>query len=132
MPQRLTELSRRVLAHLPVWARDEKVHVEAEGGPDVSIRSYSRADFTVRLADDSSTRILDQAGASRSLNEAECEVSLRGLADQGLAVEKGGQWRMTRAGFATLHAPIEPGALVPGEVVVEANPAHTDSKAIGA
>jgi hypothetical protein len=49
-----------------------------------------------------------------------------------LAVEKGGQWRMTKAGFADLHAPIEPDALVPGEVVVETNPAHTDSTAIGA
>jgi hypothetical protein len=82
MPQKLTELARRVLAHLPIWASDEKAHVESEGGPDVSIRSYSRADFTVRLADDPITRIVDQAGASRSLAEAECEASPRGLADQ--------------------------------------------------
>jgi hypothetical protein len=131
MPPKLTMLGRRVLGHLPVWAKNERAHVKAEGGADVSIRSYSLADFTERLAEDPSTFLVDEAQVTRSLTEAECDVSLRGLADQGLAEETDGQWRMTQLGFEAITAPDEPEAVVPGEVVIPLNPAVADSKAFG-
>jgi hypothetical protein len=131
MPPKLTLLGRRVLGHLPVWAENEKAHIKAEGGPEVSIRSYSLADFTVRLAEDPSTFILDDHGVTRSLTEAECGVSLEALAHQGLAEEIDGQWRMTQLGFEALTAHEEPESNAPSEVVVPLNPAIAQSEALG-
>jgi hypothetical protein len=127
----LTALGRRVLAHLPVWSSDEPALIKAEGGPENSVRSYSLPAFTERLAEDRSTVVVED-DEKRPLTEAECEAALRALADQGLASDATGEWRMLKAGFEALHAPIEPDGVVPGPVVVQANPAHTKSHAIGA
>jgi hypothetical protein len=120
MPQ-LTNIERRVLAHLPVWHADEAWLVENEGGPDVSIRSYSLPDFTARLAQDASTKV-----QGRSLTEAECLQTLQVLASRGFAEERDG-WRMTQAGFETLTGPSEAEDQVPGPVQVDLNPAVAES-----
>jgi hypothetical protein len=131
MPPKLTLLGRRVLGHLPVWVENENAHVKAEGGPDVSVRSYSLADFTVRLAEDPNTFVKDDDGLTRPLAEAECGMSLQGLANSGLAEETDDQWRMTQLGFEAITAPDEPEDQVPGAVVVDLSPAVADSKAFG-
>jgi hypothetical protein len=118
----LTDLGRRVVAHLPVWTSDEKALVEAEGGPDVSIRSYALAEFAERLGEDASTP---------TLSEAEVLVSLKALSDAGLAKEVSGKWKMTKLGYEALVAPVEEQPQAPGEVVVGLNPAEADASAIG-
>jgi hypothetical protein len=126
----LTALGRRVLGHLPVWVKNEKAHIKAEGGAAVSVRSYSLADFTSRLAEDPSTFVVDDNGP-RSLTEAECGTSLAALADQGLAEETDGEWRMTQLGFEAITAPVEPATNAPDEVVVPLNAAVSQSEAFG-
>lgn len=124
MAEQLTELGRRVLGHLPDWAADEKAHVESEGGPEISIRSYNLADFTARLAEDPCV--------SPSLDEAQCETCLDALVASGLASTKGGKWRMTKAGFELLTGPENKPEQVPGEVLVEVHPAVAKATAKGA
>ncbi len=125
MSQQLTELGRRVLGHLPAWAADEKAHVAMEGGPEISIRSYNLADFTVRLAEDRTV--------SPSLSEIECEQSLNALVDAGLAARnKAGEWRMTKAGFELLTGAENKPDQQPGTVLVETHPAVMQSDSKGA
>jgi hypothetical protein len=114
----LSKLGRRVLAHLPAWAEDEAAHVEAEGGPEVSVRSYTRAEFTIRLAEDECIQ--------PKLTSADVDVALAALAEQGLAEERDG-WRMTQAGFDALHAPADEGE--PGAVFLDLKPAKISTAA---
>lgn len=118
----LTDLGRRVLAHLPVWAADEKALVESEGGAAVSIRAYTLAEFTARLDEDASTP---------ATSEADVLVSLGALADAGLAKEVSGAWNMTKLGYEALVAPVDGEAQEPGDVIVAVNPAQADAAAIG-
>jgi hypothetical protein len=131
MPPKLTLLGRRVLGHLPVWVNNEKQHVEAEGGKDISVRSYTLSEFTLRLAEDPATFVKDEDGVTRSLTERECEISLQGLLQIGLAEVKAGDWRMTKLGYEAIVAPDEPEDQVPGAVTVGLHPAVGESKAFG-
>lgn len=124
MSDPLTELGRRVLGHLPVWAKNEKAHVKAEGGPKNSIRSYGLADFTVRLAEDPEAVVTDEAGVTRHMTEAEVEQTLQALADTGLASsDDEGQWRMTEAGYDALVTPQQRPDQTPGAVTMNLHPA---------
>jgi hypothetical protein len=114
-PPLLTDLGRRVLCHLPIWAQDEAAFVELEGGPENSIRSYSLEDLTVRLAEDQSI--------APTLTAPQVLASLTALKDAGLASDSSGAWKMLKLGKEALVAPIEPEKQVPGEVVLELNPA---------
>ena len=118
----LTDLGRRVLAHLPVWTADEKGLVESEGGADVSVRAYTLEEFTARLDEDASTP---------ATSEDDVLVSLEALADAGLAKEVSGAWKMTKLGYEALIAPVEDEAQEPGVVIVAVNPAQADAAAIG-
>lgn len=118
----LTDLGRRVLGHLPVWAANETAFVKAEGGPDASIRSYTLADFTARLAED--------ASVAPSLAEASVLESLQALEAVGVASADGEQWRMTQLGYEALVAPVEDEAQVPGAVVIDLNVATAASGAV--
>lgn len=125
----LTNIERRVLGHVPVWAEDEAWHVENEGGPDVSIRFYSLPDFTVRLAEDASTEHPERGGP---LTEQECYQVLEHLASRGFlepVVDCPGAYRMTQAGFEELTGPEKAPEQLPGPVEVPLNPAHVDSEA---
>jgi hypothetical protein len=86
-----SDIERRVLGHLPVWAADEEAFVQAEldGGAKESIRSYSVGELTARLLDDKSipARSEDQVAAF-----------LESLQEKDLAVETDGRWGMTKAG----------------------------------
>lgn len=118
----LTDLGRRVLGHLPVYAEDEEAHIEAEGGPELSIRSYTLEKFTARLAEDES---------SPDMDEGHVLDALTGLADSGLCGEdESGGWRMTKGGLDALLAPSEIDQ-VPGAVLVDVNPAQAKANAIG-
>lgn len=114
MAAQLTELGRRVLGHLPPWAADEDALIEAEGGPDVSIRSYTLAELTARLAEDPSI--------NPPLDEGGVQLALEGLHAAGLAGRRGEGWRMNKAGLEALEAPVE-SAEPPGAVLVELHPA---------
>src|SRR5207248_7289900 len=85
MAEKLTNIERRVLGHLPAWAEDEAWHVENEGGPEVSIRFYTAPDFTARLAEDLATEHPQRGGP---LTEAECVQVLNHLASRGLAEDR--------------------------------------------
>lgn len=111
----LTELGRRVLGHLPAWAEDEAALIEAEGGPDLSIRSYTLDELVERLAEDSSIE--------PPLSDAAVQAVLGVLKSLGYASSKGGRWRMNKAGLRALVAPVESNE-PPGAVVVEMHPAH--------
>jgi hypothetical protein len=111
----LTDLGRRVLAHLPVWSANEKQLIKDEGGADVSVRSYTLPEFTERLAED--------ASLNPPLTEAAVLESLAGLQAAGLASVDGEDWRMTQLGYEALVAPVEEEAQNPGAVVVDLNPA---------
>jgi hypothetical protein len=134
----LTNIERRVLAHLPDWAADEAWHVENEGGPEVSVRSYSLPAFAVRLAQDVNTQV-----EGRPLTEGECLQTLQVLASRGFAesfdkalavgteiasVEQ--HWRMTEAGFEALIGPAQEPDQVPGPVQVPVQPASVESGAV--
>jgi hypothetical protein len=119
----LSNIERRVLAHLPAWAADEAAHVAEEGGPEVSVRSYSLPAFTLRLAEDPGTKV-----DGRSLDEAECLRTLQVLASRGFAEDREG-WRMTQAGFEALTGPSEESDQVPAPVDVALHPAQQDSSA---
>jgi hypothetical protein len=121
MPEQLTDLGRRTLSKLPVYAKDEAAHVEAEGGPDVSVRSYTLAEFTVRCAEDPAIQ--------PPLSEAQVHVTLEALAAKGLAVERKDGWKMTKAGFDALHAPVEDEEQTPGAVTVGLHPAVAEADA---
>lgn len=119
----LSYVGRRVLAHLPAWVEDEKAHVEAEGGPDVSVRSYTVAELTERLLEDHGTP---------DMTEAEVERVLEELSESGLCVErKGGHWRMTKQGFEALTDPTPPENQTPGPAVLELHPGKVASDARG-
>lgn len=122
MAEKLTDLGRRTLGKLPVWAKDEDAHVEAEGGPEVSIRSYTLPEFTVRCAEDPAIQ--------PALSEAQVQVTLEALAAKGLAVERKDGWKMTKAGFDALHAPLdEDEEQTPGAVTVGLHPAVAEADA---
>ena len=120
----LTDLGRRTLGHLPVWAEDEDALVEAEGGPEASIRSYDLPSFTARLAEDPFTP---------DLGETEVATVLNTLCEAGLATvdEESGHYRMTQAGFDALHAPREDYEGEPGAVFMDLAPAVAKASAIG-
>jgi hypothetical protein len=130
----LTEFWRRVLGHLPVYAEDEAAHIEAEGGPEISIRAYSLPDFTTRLAEDPHCVFQDpETHQSRPLSEAEVEAALGVLVEKGNAKHTKDGWKMTKAGLEALTAPVDESVeQIPGAVTVGLDPAHADSKAIGA
>jgi hypothetical protein len=126
----LTDIERRVLGHVPVWAEDEAWHVENEGGPDVSIRFYSLSDFTARLAEDASTQHPERGGP---LTEDECLQVLAHLAQRGFVepvADAPHAFRMTQAGFEELTGPEKAPEQLPGPVQVDVNPAHVDSQAL--
>lgn len=131
----LTDLGRRVLGHLPVWHPDEASLIEEEGGPDISVRSYSLDELHARL---------DEDPATVTMSVEEVEKSLRALADAGLAevaskdvevpaldgestettyVE---HFRMTEAGLKALTEPEGKTDQIPGEVLVELHPARAE------
>lgn len=111
----LTELGRRVLGHLPAWSADEAKLIEAEGGPEVSVRSYTPEELTARLAEDPSIE--------PPLIQAAVEGVLGVLQGLGYASQRGTAWRMNKAGLEALTAPVESNE-PPGAVVVETHPAH--------
>lgn len=124
----LTDHGRRVLAHLPIWVEDETAHVDAEGGPDISIRSYNLQDFAARLAEDPFT-LVEPDGERRPLTVDECEQSLDALVTAKLATKKNGEYRMTRRGRDALQAPVDQAQQTPGAVIVDVAPAALDSGA---
>jgi hypothetical protein len=87
-----SDVERRVLGHLPVWAADEEAFRAAEG--EGSIRAYSLQDFTARLAQ-------DPCIPQRS--EEQVQAFLSNLAAKGLASEIEGSWSMTEAGLKALQ-----------------------------
>jgi hypothetical protein len=120
----LSELSyvgRRVLAHLPVWVKDEKAHIKAEGGPELSVRSYSLVELTERLLADQSTVDMD---------EATVEGILKELAKAGLCEDRDG-WRMTELGFEVLTDPTPPEEQTPGPAFIHLNPGVAVTSARG-
>lgn len=123
MPAQLTELGRRVLGHLPVWAEDEDAHVKMEGGPEVSIRSYPLEDLTGRLAEDP---CIDPP-----LSQDDVASALAGLSGEKLAKSTADGWRMTKQGFEAITGPQEKPGQVPGAVVVETHPAVVEANAKG-
>ena len=127
----LSDLGRRVLGHLPVWAADEDAHVAEEGGPGQSIRGYSLRDFTVRMQEDLSTTVPDgETGQQRPLVEDEVHQALQQLGGKGFAIEDGADWKMTQAGFDELHAPRPEQVQVPGAIQVDLNPGVITSGAV--
>jgi hypothetical protein len=135
----LTDIERRVLGHVPVWAEDEAWHVENEGGPRRfdeetqrwvgSIRFYSLPDFTARLAEDRATQHPERGGP---LTEAECLQVLEHLAGRGFVepvAELPGAFRMTQAGFDEITGPEKAPEQLPGPVQVEVHPAVAQSEA---
>lgn len=111
----LTELGRRVLGHLPAWAEDEAALIEAEGGPDISIRSYTLDELVERLAEDPSI--------DPPLSAAAVQAVLDVLKSLGYASGRGGDWRMNKVGLKAIEAPVENNE-PPGAVVIEMHPAH--------
>lgn len=137
----LSELDRRVLGHLPAWAADEAAHIESEGGPELSIRTYGLIEFTARLAEDPNAVGMDLTGASRHLTAPEVAAVLADLVERGLAARDDigtegqdgfqARWRMTAEGFNELTGPERKPGQIPGPVEVPLNPAVHDSAAAG-
>lgn len=121
----LNDLERKIVGHLPVWAADEQAHVEAEGGPENSVRCYTLQELHERLLEDVSIRPpLSAEGLALALGE---------LARMGLVSRDGSgvrpTFRMTEAGFEALHEPVDEADQVVGAVTIALNPAHSASKA---
>jgi hypothetical protein len=118
----LSDLGRRVLGHLPVWAKNEKALIKAEGGAKESVRSYNLQQLTERLLEDPHTA---------DMSEDQVLVCLEPLVEHGLAeVDKDGNYRMTQAGFDALHAPRDDAEeQVPGEVFLDLAPAQATATA---
>lgn len=152
----LSKLGRRFLAHVPVWAADEDAFVAAEGGPEVSVRSYTLPEFTARLAEDPDSHVTyDFDGHARKLphNEEGCQVGLEALVADGLIkrseidVEVPSEEEtaepttvvvvrygpMTKAGLDLLLAPDEDEDQTPGAVFINTHPAKfvTDAQPVG-
>lgn len=123
MPQ-LSYIGRRVLAHLPVWAPNEKAHIKAEGGPEVSVRAYDVTALEVRLGDDTATP---------AMSLGELAAVLAELMTQGCCEETPEGWRMTQQGFAVLTDPTEPEgqAREVGSAFVDLHPAEVQSEGVG-
>lgn len=115
----LTELGRRVLGHLPVWVEDEAARIEAQGGPEHAVCSYTPSELTDRLAEDPSI--------VPALAEDEVATALSGLASQGLASQSAEDWRMTELGLEALTNPAERPHEKPGAVTLELHPAQESS-----
>lgn len=115
----LSYVGRRVLAHLPVWHADEPWLIEQEGGPEVSIRSYSLPELTARLLEDESTPDMDEGQVGLVLSE---------LAKAGLCEDRDG-WRMTEAGYEALVDPTPPQDQEPGPAFLHLNPGRLASNA---
>lgn len=127
----LTDLERRILAHLPHWHPDEAWLIAEEGGVEKSIRAYALAPFGQRLRQDPFVVARDVSGAVRQPLDPEIEAFLHRLADAGYAEQdEFERWRMTEAGQALLTA--EPEAQVeemPGPVTLELSPAYSETGA---
>lgn len=121
--QELSYVGRRVLAHLPVWAADEAAHVEAEGGPEQSIRAYSLEALHERLAEDQATPDMEGEQLVRIIDE---------LAAQGLCEPSPDGFRMTQKGFEVLTDPTEPEGQSQniGSAFVELHPAEVQSEGV--
>jgi hypothetical protein len=126
MPERLTELGRRVLGNLPAWAADEAAVIAEEGGPERSVRSHSLAELASQLAVNTAVQAL---GANGPLTPDEVQAALLGLAEKGLATEADGQWRMTQAGFEAITASVPDDGAPAGAVTVETHPAQLNASA---
>jgi hypothetical protein len=86
-----SDIERRVLGHLPVWASDEKAFLDEEG--DGSIRSYTLPELTIRLAQ-------DPCIPTRTENQV--QTFLAALETKGYASEDDGGWSMTEDGLKAL------------------------------
>ena len=116
----LSYVGRRVLAHLPVWAEDEAAHIEAEGGPEESVRAYSLPDLTSRLLED---------GATPNMAEDVVATILEELAGAGLCEETADGWKMTQLGFEVLTDPTPPENQTPGPAFIDLQPARIETNA---
>lgn len=134
MPE-LSYVGRRVLAHLPVWAEDEAAHIAAEGGPDVSIRSYTLEDLTDRLLKDGATPDMDVHKVEAILTELAgqglCETEQREVPprEEGEAPSEVPAWRMTKVGLEVLTDPTPPKDQTPGPAFIDLQPAQIESSA---
>lgn len=122
----LNDLERKIVGHLPVWAADEEAHVEAEGGPDASVRCYTLVQLHERLLEDVSIQPPLELGA---LAVALAELVRMGLVSRDGTGDEPATFRMTEQGFGALHAPVEEQDQVVGAVTIALNPAHSASKA---
>lgn len=111
MAAQLTELGRRVLGSLPAWAEDEKAVVEAEGGPEFTVRSHTLEELTAELA----LNPFAQFGENGTMTADEVQVALDDLQRVGFVefidgahtiagVQHENAWRMTKLGFETITA----------------------------
>lgn len=125
--ERLTELGRRVLGHLPVFHPDEDWLIEQEGGPEVSVRSYTLGQLTERLAEDASTHV----DGVPSLSPTVVQDALNLLAGEGFCVvDEAGNWRMTQLGLeAIVHVHDDQPEAPAGAVTVPLHPATVESGA---
>jgi hypothetical protein len=98
-----------------VWVEDEQAHIEAEGGPEVSIRAYPLPAFAERLAEDPSTPDMDEEKVGTVLAE---------LAEAGLCELDGEGWRMTKKGYVALVDPTPPENQESGPAVLDLNAAQ--------
>jgi hypothetical protein len=134
MPE-LSYAGRRVLAHLPVWTEDEAALIEAEGGPEHSVRSYTLEDLTDRLLKDGATPDMDAPKVGEILAELAavglCETETRvvpGAAEDEPATEVAA-WRMTQLGLEVLTDPTPPEEQTPGPAFIDLQPAQIESSA---
>lgn len=131
----LSYVGRRVLAHLPVWAEDEAALIEAEGGPEKSVRSYTLEELTDRLLKDGATPDMDAAKVSEILDELSaaglCETEQREVppAEEGEAPSEVPAWRMTQVGLEVLVDPTPPENQTPGPAFLDLQPAQIMSSA---
>jgi len=124
----LTKLGRNILTRLPVWAEEEDAHVEAEGGPENSVRSYTLSEFYAERVADAQTL--------PPMTPQQTEVALDALVDAGYASKDDeGRYRMTEAGFEAIHEPEPDSGLTaegePGAVFLDLKPATLNSGAKG-
>lgn len=134
MPE-LSYVGRRVLAHLPVWAEDEAALIEAEGGEEHSVRSYTLEDLTERLLKDGATPDMDAPKVGEILAELAavglCETEQREVpaAEEGEAPSEVPAWRMTQLGLEVLTDPTPPENQTPGPAFLDLQPAQIESSA---